>query len=378
MRALLSRFLHSNTPPRPLAALVATGVLAACGGAEPPAPATEPRTVRVAPVESAPFASQVAAVGLLAPKDAARLSFKVGGVVESVRVEEGDPVRRGQVLASLKQTEIGSAVAQAREAADKARRDLDRARALYADGVTTEEQVQDLTTAHRVAQAALQGTEFNARYARIEAPADGVVLRRTVEPNELVQPGQPVLVVGGTARGWIVRTALADRDVVHAATGDPARVTFDAWPGRTFEGRVAVVSSAADAATGTFPIEVEVQPGDARFVSGLVAKVTLAPRGAQVASAPVVPIRALLEAEGDRANVFVVDPATSIASRVSVRIGRLGGEQVEVVDGLRLGQQVVTDGSAFLDDGEVVRIAGPVVASAARGAAAGVAPGARP
>jgi RND family efflux transporter MFP subunit len=338
--------------------------LAACGRAPAPAPVPEQRPVRIAAVETAPLGLQVHAVGLLAPKDETRLAFKVGGVIESIRVEEGAPIRRGQVLASLKQAEIDASVEQARQAATKASRDLERAKALYADGVATQEQVEDLTTAYRVARASLGSAEFNARYARIEAPADGVVLRRTAEPNELVQPGQPVLIVGGTDRGWIVKTAIADRDVVQAAEGDAARVTFDAFPGRTFEGRVTNVSSAADVATGTFPIEVRVEPGDARFVAGLVAKIALAPRGAQVAAAPVVPLRALLEADGDRANVFVVDPERRTAARVTIRTGRISGDQVEVLDGLALGQQVVVDGAAFLEDGESVRIAGPVVAAA--------------
>jgi RND family efflux transporter MFP subunit len=344
--------------------LAAALALGGCGREPATTPAEQPRPVRVAAVANAPLGTQVHAVGLLAPKDEARLAFKVGGVIQSIRVEEGAAIRRGQVLASLQQAEIDASVEQARQAARKAQRDLARAKALYADGVATEEQVQDLTTADRVASAALASAEFNARYARIEAPADGVVLRRLAEPNELVQAGQPVLVVGGTDRGWIVKTALADRDVVHAAEGDAARVTFDAWPGRTFEGRVANVSSAADPATGTFPIEVRVEPGDARFVSGLVAKIALAPRGAQVAAAPVVPLRALLEADGDRAHVFVVDPQRLTAARVAIRTGRISGEQVEVLDGLALGQQVVVDGAAFLEDGESVRLAGPVVAGA--------------
>ncbi len=351
-------------------AIAATLAIGACARDDaPPAAAPTERPVRVAAVETAPLGQQVQAVGLLAPKDEARLAFKVGGVIESIRVEEGAKVERGQVLASLKQAEIGASVEQARQAADKARRDLERAKALYADGVATEEQVQDLTTAYRVARAALGGVEFNAQFARIVAPADGVVLRRTAEPNELVQPGQPILTVGGTDRGWIVQTSLADRDVVHASIGDAARVTFDAWPGRTFQGRVTNVSSAADPQTGTFPIEVQVEPGDARFVTGLVAKISLEPRGAQVAAAPVVPLRALLEASGDRAHVFVVDARNGTAARVAIRTGRISGEQVEVLDGLALGQQVVTDGAAFLEDGEAVRIAGPVVAGAVDGAA---------
>lgn len=353
--------------PATVALLLAGGaLLAACGGevAQRSAAETDVRPVRVAPVEIAPLGGTVRAVGLLAPKDEARLSFKLGGVIDSIRVEEGASVKHGQVLASLKQAEIGSTVEQARQAAAKARRDLERAKSLYADGVATEEQVQDLTTAYEVAAAGLRSAEFNAQYARIEAPADGVVLRKLADANELVAAGQPVLVVGGTERGWIVKTSLADRDVVNLAVGDLAQVTFDAFPGRTFAGRVRNVSSAADPMTGTFPIEVQVDGGDAKFVQGLVAKLGLVPRGAQAASAPVVPLQALVEASGGSAVVYVLDPSSGKVKRTAIRTGRIGADRIEVVAGVQPGQQVVVDGAAFLEDGETVRTVAALVAEA--------------
>jgi membrane fusion protein, multidrug efflux system len=313
------------------------------------------RPVRVAAVTSAPVGGSLHAVGLLGPKDEARLGFKVGGVIESIRVEEGTPIRAGQLLAILKQTEVGAALEQARQSAAKTRRDLERSQSLYADGVATREQVEDLTTADRVATAALRTAEFNAAYARIVAPADGVVLRKLAEASELVQAGQPVLVVGGAGRGWIVRAGLADRDVVQVRVGDPARVAFDAFPGQSFAGRIGNIASSADPATGTFTVEVQVEPGDARFVQGLVAKLSLSPRGGAVSQ--VIPVAALVEANGGEASVFVLEPGRTVVRRVTIRIGRLSEGQVEVLDGLAQGAEVVIDGAAFLENGETVRIA---------------------
>ncbi|HUO95968.1 MAG TPA: efflux RND transporter periplasmic adaptor subunit [Steroidobacteraceae bacterium] len=340
----------------PVALLVATAaLLIACARHAAPPPAPAPRPVHVAAVTAATLDDSLHAVGLLTPKDEARLSFKIAGVVESIRVDEGAPVRAGQLLAVLKQAEVAAAVEQSRQAADKAARDLARAEALYADGVATLEQVQDLTTAARVASAARQSAEFNASYARIVAPANGVVLRKLAEASELVQAGQPVLVVGGAGRGWIVRVGLADRDAVRVKVGDPARVAFDAWPERSFEGRVSNVASSADPATGTFAIEVLLEPGDARFVQGLVAKVSLTPRGGR--SGNVVPLQALIEANGNEASVFVLDAGRRAVRRVTIRIGRISGGAVEVLDGLETGAEVVTDGAAFLENGEAVRVA---------------------
>jgi RND family efflux transporter MFP subunit len=341
-------------------AVLSVAIIAGCGRATSPettATAESAAPVRAAPVESVAITNDVRSVGILAPRDEFRLSFKVGGVVDEISVDAGDPVRRGQQLAVIKQAEVGAAVAQAAEAAEKARRDLERGRRLRVDEVATEEQVQDLTTAYNVARSNLEAARFNARFARIEAPADGVVLQRLAEENELVQAGQPVLVVGATGAGWVVRTSLADRDVVRVDVGDPASVTFDAFPGRRFEGRVTRVGSSADPLTGTFEIEVEVAPDGARFARGLVAKVALPiGDGTGAAGQTVVPVSAIVEADGDSATVYVLDAAQGIARRKQVTVGPIVGNRVVVVAGLTAGEQVITDGAAWLTDGRPVRV----------------------
>jgi membrane fusion protein, multidrug efflux system len=336
--------------------------ISACGTAQQEATnAVQPTAVRAVPAASVQSASQTRAVGTLAPRDEIRLAFKVGGVVDSVNVESGDIVRKGQVLAELKRAEVDAAVAQSAEGVEKARRDLERARQLRIDEVATEEQVQDLTTAYNVARANLDAARFNARFARIEAPADGIVFERTVEAGELVQPGQPVVVLGSTSSGWVVRAGLSDRDVVRMETGAAAEVTFDAFPGRLFAGKVTRIGAAASRLNGTFEVEIEVQqPAGTRFARGLVAKVSLplANLPDVAASATVVPIAALVEADGKRATIYVLDREKNLARRREVALGPLLGEQVVVTAGLAAGDAVITDGAAWLTDGRAVRVVG--------------------
>jgi RND family efflux transporter MFP subunit len=335
--------------------------VSACGGPQNSGreQATVAAPVRAEPAESLAVSGLVRSVGILAPRDEIRLSFKTGGVIDRIAVDVGDAVRRGQLLAVIKRAEVDAAVAQASEAAEKARRGLERGRRLRADEVATEEQVEDLTTAYNVARSNLDAARFNARFARIEAPDDGVVLQRLAEQDELVQPGQAVLVVGSTGAGWIVRTALADRDAVRANVGDAATVTFDAFPGREFAGRVTRVGSSADPMTATFEVEVEIAPDGARFARGLVAKVSLALTGGSDGVArTMMPVTAIVEADGSSATVFVVDPRDSVARRRQVTVGQIVGDRVVVADGLTPGEQVITDGAAWLADGEPVLLVG--------------------
>ncbi|MGQ0385112.1 MAG: efflux RND transporter periplasmic adaptor subunit [Gammaproteobacteria bacterium] len=327
--------------------------IAACGNGQSPETGKAAAPVRVATVETASAAESLRAVGVIAPADEVRLSFKSGGVIRSIEVRQGERVHAGMLLATLMDDEVAAAVAQARAVAEQAARDLDRGKALLADEVATREQVEDLTTADSVARAQLRSALFNARHSRIEAPADGVVLRRLAEPDELVAAGQPVLVVGNTGGGWIVRAALSDRDVVRVQAGQAGEVTLDAFPGRHFAARVTEIAAAADPQTGTYEMKLAVDPAGARFVQGLVAKVVIADDDAE--SVAVVPVTSLLEADGSEATVFVVAEG-GVARKVAVRTGRLLGERVEVTAGLSPGDRVVTEGAAWLDDNDAVRV----------------------
>ncbi len=336
-------------------------LVAACGeGATPPAApaAAGERTVRVVEARTAVLDTTVRAVGLLAPQDELSLGFKIGGVVERIEVDAGDTVRRGDVLAVLDQTEIDAAVGRAAEVADQAARDLARTRALFADDVATLEQVEHASSALNIARADLDAARFNARHARIEAPADGFVLRRLAEPGELVGAADSVVVVGSLAEGWAVRAAVTDRDVVQLAPGDAARVAFDAFPGGVFAGRITRIAAASDAATGTYEVEIAIEPGGSpdgeRFVQGLVAKVDL--DVAQRARARLwIPLEALLEADAGNATVIVADAAGAVERR-AVRIGGLSGGSVEVRGGLDAGERVVTEGAAWVEDGARVTV----------------------
>ena len=331
-------------------------VLATCtrGRAEAPSPpADTPVAVRVAPIAVERVARPVTATGTLGPKEEVTLSFKVGGVIGRVLVDEGETARAGDTLAALDLSEIDAAVSRARSAAQKAERDLARARRLYADSVATLEQVQNAETGRDVAVAELETATFNRRYAVIVAPAAGVILRRGAEPGELVQAGLPIFAFGSRSRGVVVRAGLADRDVVRVRRGDRAEVRFDALPDRALDGTVTEIAAAADAMTGTYRVEVTV-PGASGLASGLVGQVEIRPSAAPPVT--LVPIEAVLEADGSHATVFAIGPDGHHAERRTVTIAFLAGNRVALAGGLEGVRAVVTDGAAYLDDGAAVRV----------------------
>lgn len=343
--------------PRPFV-LVAV-VLAACStgnadAGEPPASAA--RAVEVASVESAPLAPPVIATGLIAGKEEIPLAFKVGGLISAVHAEEGQRVAAGQVLAELSQAEIGAMTTKALEARAKARRDLDRARALHADSVATLAQLQDATTALEVAEQDVRAAEFNRDLSVIRAPAAGVVLERRAEPGAMTGAGVAIVVLRTERRGVVLRAGLADRDAMRVRVGDRARITLDALPGQVLTGRVTQVAASASPKTGTFEVEVTLAGARSSLPSGLIAQAEIAV--AASSTYPMLPLEALVEAGGDSAVVFVVAAQSDTAERRVVRLAQVGTWQVAVSSGIAAGERVVVRGGAFLLHGSRVAIGG--------------------
>lgn len=310
--------------------------------------------VRTAPVAREWVTRPVEATGTLHSKDEIELSFKMPGIVARVLVAEGQQVRRGQTLATLDVREIDAQVSAARSAVTKAERDLERAESLYADSVATLAQVQDARTGAEVARSGLQAAAFNRRYAAIVAPADGVVLRKLAQDGELVSPGTAVLVLGSSERGQVLRVGVADRDAVRLRAGDASTVRFDAFPGEELAGSVREVAPSADPRTGTYQVEVAVQPGGRALASGLVGRVEIRPAaGTEMA---LVPIQSILEADGATATVYTLTEDGRRARRLPVRVGFIQGERVAVSGGLDGITAVVTDGAAYLGDGTAVKV----------------------
>jgi multidrug efflux system membrane fusion protein len=309
--------------------------------------------VKLAPVTVERTAMPVTASGTLGAKEEIALSFKTGGVVARVFVDAGQTVHAGQQLAALDLGEIEPALTRARTMAEKAARDYQRIERLYADSVVSVSQWEDAKSARDAAQAEYEAAQFNRARAVITAPADGVILRRTAESGEVVSPGTPVLTLGSRAKGQVLRVGLADRDVVRLGLGDPATVRFDALPDRVFEGRVSEIGASADASTGTYGIEIALSAA-APLASGLVGSAEIRPR----AQSPValVPVEALLEANGSDASVFTLSGDGRTAERRLVRIAFLSGERVAIRSGLEGVSTVITEGAARLSAGDRVMV----------------------
>ncbi|MGE0115758.1 MAG: efflux RND transporter periplasmic adaptor subunit [Steroidobacteraceae bacterium] len=332
-----------------------TFLMSACSRGSAPTAVVASSLVRVTKPVSGPGAAPIVTTGVVAAADEMRLSFKLGGVVQRIVVHEGQQVSAGQILAELEPAEINAQLTQAQQLNDKAQRDLERGERLHADQVITLEQLQNLRTQAKVAAAQLQSASFNSGFARITAPSAGTVLRKLVEDNEVVAPGQPVLVLGASRKGYIVRAALADREAVQLQLGDTATVQLDALPGKTLTGHVSVVGGAAQLENGLFPIEIQLDATGDRLVAGLVAQTSIQTAAARKSSLLYVPTGAVVAGVGRKASVYVLQQ-DGTAQKRDIQVAFFTRDRVALSGGLNADEQVITDGALYLSDGEKVSI----------------------
>ncbi|MBL0173263.1 MAG: efflux RND transporter periplasmic adaptor subunit [Gemmatimonadaceae bacterium] len=336
--------------------VLAALALSACRGDADAKSATDALAVpvAVATVTSGSATQPVVATGTFGSRDEIPLSFKIGGVIARVLADEGTPVRKGQLLASLDLREIDALVDKARVGMDKAERDAARVKRLAADSVATQVQAQDALSAFDAARADYATARVNREYATIVAPENGTVLTRQATAGTTIGAGMPVLTMGGSARGRVLRVSVPDRDALRVHVGDVAVVHFDAMPNTVYRGAVSLVGQSANVRTGTYVVEIALRDADA-LRAGLVGRAAIAVRSTSAAT--LVPVDALLEADADSATVYTVGASEPlIAEPHKVRITQLVGDNAAVT-GLENGARVITRGAPYVTAGARVRIA---------------------
>ena len=302
-------------------------------------------------VDHRQLALPIRVTGFIAAREEMKLSFKIGGIINTLAADEGDRVKKGQILASLKLDEIEAIRNQAKNACEKADRDFNRARALYEDSVVTLEQIQDAETGLNIARSQLNIAEFNLRHAKIYAPEDGKVLKKLVQPNELVGSGHPVYLFGSGRREWIVRAGLTDRDVVRCRIGDQAVVEVDALPDRPMQAVIQEIAGAPDPMSSLYEVQLFMQSVDLPLKAGFTARIRIQP--SDRSQVDLIPMISLMNGNDHRGYVYTIDDSTAV--RIPVTVAFLLDQQVALapVSGV---DSVVAEGAAYLSPGSRVNI----------------------
>lgn len=341
-------------------------LLIGCSGGPPPARTRPPPLVAVQPVALEDVPVLVRGPIDIRPIAQADIGAKSVGYLDAVLVDRGDTVKKGQLLALVRPSDLPdqlvaakSAVAQAEASRALAKANLARAEALAPRGLVSQQELQNTMSAAAGAEAQVGASQANLAAlgtrlgeTRLEAPYDGVVTARRLDPGALVGPTSgPVLTVAkvDTVRAFV---SVLERQAAEVALGQPARIRVDALKGEVFTGRVERLAPTFDPVTRTLDAEVHFQNEKRELRPGMYGRAEI-----EVGlhhSMPVVPVEALQISE-EHAWGFVLEGDT--ARRRDVKLGEDLGSRVEVLSGLKQGELLIVRGIDGLSDGAKVRVA---------------------
>jgi RND family efflux transporter MFP subunit len=353
----------------------------ACGGL-PAKTESIPTPVQVRTVDRPSAIGAQRYSGSIEPATRVELSFKAGGHVRSIAervgadgrrhlLQDGDRVKKGEVLVTVKESDYQvrldaarSSLAEARAAERQARLDHQRSAKLLATKSVSQAETDGLLARLDQAIAHVSGAEAKVREAAlaledctVKAPIDGVILRRSIEVGTLVAAGQPAFVLADTEEVKVVFGA-PDRMVEKLAIGAPMEVEVPATAAK-YAGRISRIAPSADRNSRVFDVEVVIPNGEGQLRAGMVASLSIAVSSGTEPSL-ALPLTSILRSPSDPKGfaVYVVDGVDDhgVAQIRDVQLGEIRGNQVLVAGGLVAGERVVSMGATLLADGGAVRV----------------------
>jgi RND family efflux transporter MFP subunit len=347
-----------------LAWLVALLAIAGCGGEHAGNGESVERQAVRAETTTAQLRSvtdRIEVTGSIEPQARVLPGTKIMGRIETVTVDVGDRVRRGQVLAALEKRDLEAAVEQARAAIRMAEARLSNARThyerivdLHSRGSVTEKNLEDATAGYRVAEAGLQqakaalaSAEVNLDYATIRSPVDGYVTEKKVEAGDLAKPGMPFFVLEVLSRVKVT-VSVPESDIVDISRGDAATVTVGVVDQR-IDLVVDRIVPSGDTRSRTYEVQLLADNPKRTLKSGMFARVSFGKEQKEVLLVPQTAITRRGQLEG----LFVVGD-DEVARIRWVRVGPQREEGVEILSGLEPGERIVVAPPPGLVDGTPV------------------------
>jgi RND family efflux transporter MFP subunit len=339
-----------------------------------------PLAVETAIVRRQSIAEQITVVGNLIGEATVSVVPRAQGRLQDVFVRLGDRVAKGQRLAKLEDQDIVEQVRQAEAAQEvslatirqreadlkRAQTNAERSRNLFERQLIPRQTLDDNEATYQAAVAQLdlaraQNVQSKARLDELRvtldntvvvSPVNGFVAKRSVDAGASVSPNVPVVDVVDITRVRLV-VNVVEKDLKHLHSGDAAQAQVDAYSGETFKGQIARLAPVLDPSTRTAQLEIEIPNPDNRLKPGMYARVSIVTNTKK--DALVVPVNAVADL-GGRRGVFIPQPDNSAVFR-TIQVGSEQGDVIEVADGLKEGDRVITTGAGALRDGDRIVLA---------------------
>ena len=375
-------FARKSKIPRGLIAVAVAALLIVVGfffWREKVAPRAEVQLATAALISPAEAAALLSASGYVVARRKAAVASKGTGQLVYLGVEEGDIVKKGQVIARLEDRDVMASLERAREnlhmqEADlnDARQSLERQKKLramnlvaQADYDAAEARYNRVVASIESARSAVKEAQTAVDYTRIVAPFDGTVLSKNADVGEIVAPlagavsSRAAVVTIADLGSLEVEADVSEANLTRVFSGQPCLVTLDAYPGRHYSAYVDKIVPTADRAKATVMVKIKFKSYDRQVLPEMSAKIAFLPKEAPdpATSRPVmaVPTAAVAERNGRQVAYQIQDEK---AVEVPVTVGRRMGDYVEIQSGLKAGEKVVARVDGSMKNGTRVAVKG--------------------
>jgi RND family efflux transporter MFP subunit len=320
----------------------------------------------------------VTLTGPLRAKETVDVSPRLAGRVTELKVDTGQMVERGALLAVIEDDElqqqldrsrasvavVDATIAQREAELANAKAELDRRKNLVAEGLLAQSELDAAEMRHRVTLSQLELARAQKRQSeaeqreltirqgqtRIHAPISGVIARRQVDLGALVTQATPIVTLVNIST-MIMDANVTERDVARIRLGSQATVIIDSLGGQPFAGRVMRISPLLDPQTRNGRVEIEIQNRGGTLKGEMFARVELDLGSSR--ETLLIPRDALIY-RGDQPGVYDIEDGA--ARFLTVETGLTQEDKVEVLGGLQAGQTIITRGANLLKDGDRVRV----------------------
>ena len=304
--------------------------------------------------------------GTLMAEREATVRAEVSGSILQVTVSEGQPVRRGTLLARIEDQALGealqsaeSAVRSAEQALKLAEREADRTESLVRGGALAEREIETARNAVTAAQAQLEDARTRVASARkqldnltVRSPIDGVVAARAANTGDVVSPGTELYRIIDP-RSMQLEASVPSEALAAIKVGLPVQFEIRGYPGQTFEGRIGRISPSADPVTRQVSIFVTIPNTERRLVAGLFAEGRVAQQSRRTLVVPIAAVNA-----DDPGSPWVLRIRDGKAERVPVKLGLRDEqtERVEITAGVREGDQLLVGSAQAITPGTPLNV----------------------
>lgn len=328
-----------------LAVLLLTG----CGNNKK-APVSRLTKVAMMTLAPAPATNTQEYPGLLTPLHRMNVNTNTGGIVESIRVELGQVVRKGQVLAKLESDVNRAQFNQAQAAYDLAKTSYDRQKALYEAEVISQQQYDAAESQFKQAEAGYNVAKKNLDDCTLTAPRDGVVAFTHYDVGDSVPRGATVIVVADYSK-VILPIGVVDRDISKIKVGQTAQVCVDGID-RVYNGKIIGAGSLADSRSGAYPVRIEIDNQNGLIKPGMFGRARLTLE--HYDKAKVVPLDALV-LRGETKGLFEITEGNIVRYKPVV-VNFEFDDKAYIQNSIDFGAKIVIKGQEFIVDGEEVEV----------------------